>query len=421
MPEPVGSSSQAVAPRPSLARPPAGQASARIGSDGLALTPGARTPPPTAQDFLPADFPAAYGDAQRQDMLRGASRIAATPAYQVMLAKLHPGDLVVVKGGDPLVAHLTDSPWSHAAICVSIDPPVLVEAVGMTGDHADQVRRSPFSEFIGDNPGNASFEIVRPCPDPGDPEQAATIRSAIQFAEAQVGKPYDFSGIGNRKGNDAWYCSDLIWAAYDRNPAIHGQPLAIDGKGKPERDGRLAMLRQVAKEAGLGDAQLPLLNPFIRMVAEHKPDSQLVDYLVDQLLPAMPSGSPLGDLVRAPGGKQAAHRLLIDAMAGEFEKPELGLSDLRHPSKLLHPIGHDLDLLGTALHSLGLRGLLLLRDAGKWANLAVQAGQAATGHVPPKADVELLPADIARGQNARWVFDPATTPRSRTADPRAGR
>lgn len=171
-----------------------------------------------------------------------------------LMAAVQPGDLVFVKGTG-LVADATNGPWTHVALCVEKGPPPkFVEAVGMTGSPGSRglTRESTFTQFISDTDlalgGKPDFVIVRPT---NDPERIA---EAIQFAREQVGKPYDFAFSTL---NDTYYCSELVYAAYNQNPQ------AVSRGGKPTlglfedpvRNATITRIKDFLKDHGIDEAR----------------------------------------------------------------------------------------------------------------------------------------------------------------------
>ena len=169
-----------------------------------------------------------------------------------LMAAVQPGDLVFAKGTG-LVADATKGPWTHVALCIEKGPPPkFVEAVGMTGSPGSRglTRESTFTQFISDTDlavgGKPSFAIVRPTDDP------QRIAEAIQFAREQVGKPYDFAFSTL---NDTYYCSELVYAAYNQNP----QAMKRDGKpilelfDDPARNATITRIKDLLKEHGIDE------------------------------------------------------------------------------------------------------------------------------------------------------------------------
>lgn len=144
------------------------------------------------------------------------SQFAEDPYLMRLMQDVQVGDLVFVKGTG-VVATATRSEWTHVAMCVEQGPPPkFVEAVGMTGGAGSRggVRESDFFQFVSDSDllttGKAGkFSIVRPSTDPRE------IAAAVRFAREQVGKPYDFAF---RDNNGKYYCSELVYDAYNHNP-----------------------------------------------------------------------------------------------------------------------------------------------------------------------------------------------------------
>ncbi len=143
-------------------------------------------------------------------------QFAQDPYLMRLMQDVQVGDLVFVKGTG-VVAAATRSEWTHVAMCVEKGPPPkFVEAVGMTGGAGSRggVRESDFFQFVSDSDllttGKAGkFSIVRPSTDPRE------IAAAVRFAREQVGKPYDFAF---RNNNGKYYCSELVYDAYNHNP-----------------------------------------------------------------------------------------------------------------------------------------------------------------------------------------------------------
>lgn len=100
------------------------------------------------------------------------------------------------------------SAWSHCAI---IDGDEVIEAAAPGG-----VRVRPLADLLGES---SRYEIIDfPARDPA---------AVVAAARSQIGAPYDWGGvigIGFRRrwhDHDAWFCSELIAAAF----ADAGEPL----------------------------------------------------------------------------------------------------------------------------------------------------------------------------------------------------
>jgi hypothetical protein len=112
----------------------------------------------------------------------------ARAALAPYAALLRAGDVLLVDGGTNSVSsaikYLTQSTWSHAALCVGADPetgePMLVEAELGYG-----IVRSPLSKYAGFH-----LRICRPV---GLTEAALT--EAVGFAESRIGGRYDLRNV----------------------------------------------------------------------------------------------------------------------------------------------------------------------------------------------------------------------------------
>lgn len=140
------------------------------------------------------------------------------------------------------ICMMTKGPYYHATLVIDSAPPIIIEAVGITGNKfdttSDKVRMSAWYEEFG---SWTSYRLVRPTHGQASDKASQAIEKAIAYAEAQIGKPYDYS-FSDGDGNKAFYCSELVSKAYrigagmeiaDKNPerdkiiiALHS---AIDG------------------------------------------------------------------------------------------------------------------------------------------------------------------------------------------------
>lgn len=104
-----------------------------------------------------------------------------------------------------LIQWQTRSHWSHAALLFSDD--TLIEAREFIG-----VRRLPYLTWLQEN-GGAHFEVFTVN---ATDSQEALMRA---YADAQVGKPYDYIGIARfitrrdyaSQPDDKWWCSELVF------------------------------------------------------------------------------------------------------------------------------------------------------------------------------------------------------------------
>ncbi len=133
---------------------------------------------------------------------------------------------------------MTKGPYYHATMVIDSAPPIIIEAVGITGNKndtfSDKVRLSSWYEEFG---SWCHYRLVRPTY--GLPASKANeiVEKAVNYAEAQLGKPYDYA-FTNSDGNKAFYCSELVSKAYFDGAGFKGH---IADKN-PERDKVLVAL-----------------------------------------------------------------------------------------------------------------------------------------------------------------------------------
>lgn len=136
---------------------------------------------------------------------------------------------------------MTKGPYYHATLVVDAVPPVIIEAVGITGNKfdttSDKVRMSTWYEEFGNW---AAYRLVRPTWGQPADKAGEAIEKAVGYAIAQLGKPYDYS-FSDGDGNNAFYCSELVSKAYrsagteiasknaNRDKTIIALHAAIDG------------------------------------------------------------------------------------------------------------------------------------------------------------------------------------------------
>jgi len=103
----------------------------------------------------------------------------------------------------------TDSEYSHTAI--GLPDGSIIEAWQGSGFELLMMRGKVQKKFLTDKSTITEFEVEQ------TPEQTAKI---IEFLEAQVGKPYNYSGIvrfitrSDLDPRDSWFCSELVFAAF---------------------------------------------------------------------------------------------------------------------------------------------------------------------------------------------------------------
>jgi uncharacterized protein YycO len=92
---------------------------------------------------------------------------------------------------------------------------------------------------------------------PTEDRQEAT--AAVDFAKSQVGTKYNFAMQPNRTRVDAqqngWYCSQLVYAAFDQNPAIDHAVLGVKQDGNDASRARLthALVEGIQGRKALGN------------------------------------------------------------------------------------------------------------------------------------------------------------------------
>ncbi len=112
---------------------------------------------------------------------------------------LEAGDILFCECQDPSLHHIPG--WDHVAIYVGENE--FIEAVPGEG-----VRRIPLSDFY-----TWAEDITYGYVSTASPSQK---ESAADFADSQLNKPYQHIPTGKDPSpdSDAWYCSELVWAAY---------------------------------------------------------------------------------------------------------------------------------------------------------------------------------------------------------------
>lgn len=117
--------------------------------------------------------------------------------YYEVVDKIQPGDILLSKENYRLTNLFIPGFWSHAAI--AIDDKYVMEAVGKG------VVKTPLVKWIlsKDHVMILRFKNV-----PSQIRAAAGIEAAKHEHE-----PYDY---GFSSGNQAWYCAELVWYAYEQ-------------------------------------------------------------------------------------------------------------------------------------------------------------------------------------------------------------
>lgn len=108
---------------------------------------------------------------------------------------LVPGDVVLVRTRGEFSNLFIPGFWTHASIYVGDE--CIVEATGSGVHETDLVTFMMHKDYV----GIFSPKFAGP----------AAKLAAADWASSQIGKPYDYSFSG---GNEAFYCSELVTAAY---------------------------------------------------------------------------------------------------------------------------------------------------------------------------------------------------------------
>lgn len=178
---------------------------------------------------------------------------------------------------------MTKGPYYHASMVIDSVPPVIIEAVGITANRSDttsdKVRLSTWYEEFG---SWGAYRLVRPTHGQSSAKASAIIEKAVAYAEAQLGKPYDYS-FSNSDGNTAFYCSELVHKAYTIGAGFNGN---LADKN-PERDKILVAFHAVID--GLAPKNKYELSDKVMQFAidySHYPDiNKLQKFIIDELVP----------------------------------------------------------------------------------------------------------------------------------------
>lgn len=133
--------------------------------------------------------------------------------YRKVVSLLQPGDVLLLRTDGEIANMFIPGYWTHAAMFCGGD--YVVEAVG------EGVLNTDMLDTI------LTRDAVMICrPSFATEEQRC---DAAEWAKAQIGKGYDLFFNPN---NDAFYCSELIWLAYERTmgaiPFTLRQTLGVD-------------------------------------------------------------------------------------------------------------------------------------------------------------------------------------------------
>jgi cell wall-associated NlpC family hydrolase len=243
------------------------------------------------------------------------------PELNRLMKDVEVGDIVLVcynSPGEP-VAELTQGPFSHALIYVGNG--MFIEAIGLTGAADDptnhRVRRIAAKDVLNEW---HSYRVIRP----GDERAAA---AAVAYAEAQVGKPYDYT-FGEERAGRAYYCSSLVYMAY-----AAGAGVVPKLSKSAERDVLLTVLDAVL-DAVEPEDRLFVTDAVSRYMATHPTPEQLAAFIVDKILPRC---AATRDLVQTPEQREATLKIARDGVfpraarqTNFFARMAMGVVDLWH-------------------------------------------------------------------------------------------
>lgn len=173
----------------------------------------------------PEGYRAAIAHAEKVSTVRlegklDPQKVLKTPEYRDFVSQLKPGDVIMKGRKIGLENWATQSPYTHAMLVTEVGngEVKVVEALerGVVEGTLDD-----WVQYTAPDPDRVSgtargfMTVFRPTKDP----QIAA--KAVAFAKAQVGQPYNFSLV---RGKDPGFsCSQLVYEAYDANPAIPKQ------------------------------------------------------------------------------------------------------------------------------------------------------------------------------------------------------
>jgi len=219
-------------------------------------------------------------------MLWLARKLQGNAEWQRLAKDVQPGDILIETHNKPddMISQMTGGPFVHARLCVSVNPPEFIEAVGITGDSKDStnntVRRSglPFSEGL-------SVRMLRPTENIPEPQKSRAIKEAIAYAEDQLGKPYDYSYTNINTGEgltDAFYCSELAYLAY---ASPEGANFSIPISKSPERDQMIVAANDLVTALNPRDKEA-LLDQTLKLFTRNpKPTgTEMVAFIVDNVM-----------------------------------------------------------------------------------------------------------------------------------------
>ncbi len=127
---------------------------------------------------------------------------------------LKPGDIVLGHSSG-IVDWIIPGYWTHAGMIVGYDSSIgdwiVVES------NEEGVHLTPLSEFLSRYDTVAVVRVAT---------TDSVRQAAVQFALAQIGKPYDIFWFTKEVYGSSYYCSELVWASYKAvgGPDIDAHP-----------------------------------------------------------------------------------------------------------------------------------------------------------------------------------------------------
>lgn len=149
-------------------------------------------------------------------------KLGQTPEMQAFMGKLKPGDVILMGGrSSEALGKVSGSPYAHAAIVTEVGPEgvQVVESIEKGVRHTSLLKALKYYLPDGKSEAQAVLSVVRPTKD------GQVAAQAVAFAREQVGKGYNYTF--QRGDNPGKTCAQLVYEAYEANPAIPDKPLKI--------------------------------------------------------------------------------------------------------------------------------------------------------------------------------------------------